>query len=252
MVRRVVGDGEDLGDRDRVGGAQPRQPGGLGREEVRRARRDASWRTPAGRRRDRPRTHTATSPPRTRVAATMPAPRLRSITLRSVVIQAPRRYRRRIRDDVRLVQDRRGAVPYALVMAPRFDVIGVVVADMATSLAFYRRLGLDVPPDADASPHVEVALPGRPAAGVRHRGDRSRSFDELVGRGRAVAIASPWRSRATRRPTSTPPTRRSSTRGARGTSTPWDAFWGQRYAVVLDPDGGHVELFAPLGRQRVS
>ena len=25
---------------------------------------------------------------------------------------------------------------------------------------------------------------------------------------------------------------------------PWDAFWGQRYAVVVDPDGHHVDLFA--------
>jgi uncharacterized glyoxalase superfamily protein PhnB len=28
---------------------------------------------------------------------------------------------------------------------------------------------------------------------------------------------------------------------------PWDAFWGQRYAQVLDPDGNQVDLFAPLG-----
>jgi hypothetical protein len=27
---------------------------------------------------------------------------------------------------------------------------------------------------------------------------------------------------------------------------PWDAFWGQRYAIVLDPDGTHVELSAAL------
>jgi catechol 2,3-dioxygenase-like lactoylglutathione lyase family enzyme len=27
---------------------------------------------------------------------------------------------------------------------------------------------------------------------------------------------------------------------------PWDAFWGQRYAQVLDPDGNIVDLFAPL------
>ncbi|MGH8930557.1 MAG: hypothetical protein ACRDZO_07995 [Egibacteraceae bacterium] len=30
------------------------------------------------------------------------------------------------------------------------DLIGLVVADIATSLAFYRRPGLDIPPDADA------------------------------------------------------------------------------------------------------
>ncbi len=25
---------------------------------------------------------------------------------------------------------------------------------------------------------------------------------------------------------------------------PWDAFWGQRYAAVHDPDGNSAELFA--------
>lgn len=27
---------------------------------------------------------------------------------------------------------------------------------------------------------------------------------------------------------------------------PWDAFWGQRYSSVLDPDGNQVDIFAPL------
>jgi uncharacterized glyoxalase superfamily protein PhnB len=27
---------------------------------------------------------------------------------------------------------------------------------------------------------------------------------------------------------------------------PWDAFWGQRYAIVKDPDGYMVDLFANL------
>jgi uncharacterized glyoxalase superfamily protein PhnB len=27
---------------------------------------------------------------------------------------------------------------------------------------------------------------------------------------------------------------------------PWDAFWGQRYAQLRDPDGVPVDLFAPL------
>lgn len=34
--------------------------------------------------------------------------------------------------------------------------------------------------------------------------------------------------------------------GYRGHKAPWDAFWGQRYAVVHDPDGNHVDLFTPL------
>ena len=33
--------------------------------------------------------------------------------------------------------------------------------------------------------------------------------------------------------------------GYDGYKKPWDAFWGQRYAVVHDPDGNAVDLFAP-------
>lgn len=34
--------------------------------------------------------------------------------------------------------------------------------------------------------------------------------------------------------------------GFAGHKEPWDAFWGQRYAQVTDPDGNKVDLFAPL------
>ena len=39
-------------------------------------------------------------------------------------------------------------------------LVGIVVADMARALAFYRLLGLDIPAGADAEPHVDVGLPG--------------------------------------------------------------------------------------------
>jgi uncharacterized glyoxalase superfamily protein PhnB len=34
--------------------------------------------------------------------------------------------------------------------------------------------------------------------------------------------------------------------GHEGHVEPFDAFWGQRYAVVHDPDGNSVDLYAPL------
>lgn len=43
---------------------------------------------------------------------------------------------------------------------PQLDVVGIVVDDMPKSLAFYRQLGLDMPAEADARPHVEAALAG--------------------------------------------------------------------------------------------
>ena len=36
------------------------------------------------------------------------------------------------------------------------------------------------------------------------------------------------------------------TAGHAGHKEPWDAFWGQRYAQVRDPDGNIVDLFASL------
>jgi uncharacterized glyoxalase superfamily protein PhnB len=34
--------------------------------------------------------------------------------------------------------------------------------------------------------------------------------------------------------------------GSESEKEPWDAFWGQRYASLHDPDGHTVDLFAPL------
>ncbi|MET7751526.1 VOC family protein [Micromonospora sp. NPDC005367] len=129
-------------------------------------------------------------------------------------------------------------------MTPRFDLIGLVTTDMARTLDFYRRLGLDIPAGAETEPHVEVALPG----GLRIAWDdvtTVRSFDPdwtpPIGSPRinlAFRCADPaevdrWYTELTEL-------------GHHGRLRPWDAFWGQRYAVLHDPDGNGVDLFAPL------
>lgn len=130
-------------------------------------------------------------------------------------------------------------------MTVQLNLIGLICADMPKTLAFYRRLGLALPPEADTEPHVEVTLPGglriawddeatiksvfpdwtRPTSGHRMNlaflCDSPAEVDELFA---ALTAA-----------------------GYEGLKQPWDAFWGQRYAVVHDPDGNPVDLFAPLG-----
>jgi catechol 2,3-dioxygenase-like lactoylglutathione lyase family enzyme len=129
-------------------------------------------------------------------------------------------------------------------MTPRLDLIGLVVSDLASSLAFYRRLGLAIPAEADSEPHVELSLPG----GLRlawDTVDTIRSFDpdwEPPTGGHRTALAF-----ACENPAEVDSV--TAELGAAGYSIhkqPWDAFWGQRYAVVLDPDGNAVDLFAPL------
>ncbi|MFJ8662100.1 VOC family protein [Streptomyces sp. NPDC093795] len=127
-------------------------------------------------------------------------------------------------------------------ITPRLDLVGLVVSDMAASLAFYRRLGLDVPEGAESAPHVEAALPG----GLRIAWDTEevvRSFDPGWRRpegGNRVELAfrcgSPGAVDAVYEELVAA--------GYEGHLKPWDAFWGQRYAVVLDPDGSGVSLFA--------
>ncbi len=128
--------------------------------------------------------------------------------------------------------------------SPRIDLIGLVVADMAASLAFYRQLGMELPADADGQPHVEVVLPG----GVRLAWDTVevvRSFDpgwQPPTGGHRVALAFDCGD-----PGGVDRTFAALvSAGHDGHLEPWDAFWGQRYAVVDDPDGNAVDLFAEL------
>ena len=125
---------------------------------------------------------------------------------------------------------------------PQLDALSVVVRDMAASMAFYRLCGLAVPDDADSLPHVEVPL-----------GDGFRIMFDAES---AIASWDPhW--------TSPPPGGRSAlafrcaspaevdavyesliAAGHAVHLAPFDAFWGQRYASVQDPDGTTVDLYA--------
>jgi catechol 2,3-dioxygenase-like lactoylglutathione lyase family enzyme len=128
-------------------------------------------------------------------------------------------------------------------MQARLDMIGLVVEDMTRSLAFYRRLGLDLPPEADQEPHAETTLAG----GLRLAWDTAetvRSFDPSWAPpsgsprvGLAFFFETPAEVDAAYQELTAA--------GYDGHKEPWDAFWGQRYAVIHDPDGNSVELFAP-------
>ncbi len=130
-------------------------------------------------------------------------------------------------------------------MKLRPALIELVVVDMAATLAFYRRLGLDIPQTADGEPHVDIELPG----GMRLAWDTEetiRSFDPgwspPAGGGHRAALAFACES-----PAEVDEAWQDLTAaGYQGHLEPWDAFWGMRYAVVLDPDGRPVDLFAVL------
>ena len=127
-------------------------------------------------------------------------------------------------------------------MTARFDAIGMVVTDMAATLAFYRMLGLDIAPGLETEGHVEAELPG----GSRIMWDtvdvvQSFSEWEPATGGHRVSLAF----RCATPADVDAAYERLTAAGHRGHLAPFDAFWGQRYATVLDPDGNPVDLFAP-------
>jgi len=143
--------------------------------------------------------------------------------------------------------DRAGHAGYGTPMAsdaPVLAQLNLVVADMAASVAFYRRLGLTID---DSHPwsghHIDIPMPGgfelhldtvefarrwnrgcRGQAGTAHtvigfnvpsREAVDRIYADLTGAGYA------------------------------GQQPPYDAFWGARYAVVEDPDGNPIGVMSP-------
>ncbi|HVT75574.1 MAG TPA: VOC family protein [Acidimicrobiales bacterium] len=130
----------------------------------------------------------------------------------------------------------------------RFGGVDIVARDMRASVAFYRELGVDIPDDEvwikdGVMHHWHTAFDGEhgmdidsdaltrsyapdwpAAAGVvitfrtESRADVDALHDHMVGLGH--------------------PSQRA----------PFDAFWGARYAVLVDPDGNHVSLMSPMDK----
>ena len=123
------------------------------------------------------------------------------------------------------------------------DLIGIVVRDMAASLRFYSLLGLDIPPNMESEQHVEVILPN----GFRIAWDSQEMIKSIYPAwiepvGQRMTLAFKCKSPAEVDTLYD----RVVQSGYRRHQAPWDAFWGQRYAVVFDPDGNLVDLFARL------
>jgi catechol 2,3-dioxygenase-like lactoylglutathione lyase family enzyme len=125
---------------------------------------------------------------------------------------------------------------------PQLNAIGIVVSDMAKSIRFYRVLGVDVPETPEEG-HVDISLPN----GVRLMLDKEEVITSFLpewtrATGNQMSIAFECQSAAEVDEAYA----RVVDAGFHGEKEPWDAFWGQRYAQLQDPDGVGVDLYAAL------
>lgn len=119
--------------------------------------------------------------------------------------------------------------------------VNLVVRDMAATLEFYRRLGVEIadnaPPPWDRHHRNAVAPEGSTldfdldsAEFAAHWGyDGTGAVLSFLFESREAVDAAYADLLGA---------------GYRGSREPWDAFWGARFALVLDPDGNGVGLLS--------
>jgi catechol 2,3-dioxygenase-like lactoylglutathione lyase family enzyme len=122
------------------------------------------------------------------------------------------------------------------------NAIGIVSDDPEKSMHFYALLGVNFKKNGDHD-HFEAAT----ESGVRLMLDSVEliqtfepTYQKRPGTGPVLCFQQPSPARVDE------VYRQVLAAGFTGKKAPWDAFWGQRYACVLDPDGNQIDLFAAL------
>ena len=142
---------------------------------------------------------------------------------------------------------------------PILDQINLVCGDLDASIAFYRRLGVEIPDagvwrtptgghhagaaDPSAGQAIDFDLDSTAFAPYWNAGWKDRT--DLRGRV-VVGFGVPTRADVD------DVFRDMTSAGYRGLQEPHDAFWGARYAIIEDPDGVAVGLMSPVSPDKKS
>jgi catechol 2,3-dioxygenase-like lactoylglutathione lyase family enzyme len=124
-------------------------------------------------------------------------------------------------------------------MKPRLNAVGVTTSDLARTVEFYRLLGFEFPEYKEDEGHIEARTSDGSA---RLMIDTKQIVKDIIGEDPkpgnhssfAVEYASPQEVNLVAKGVKEA--------GFLVSKEPWDAFWGQRYAIVEDPDGYKVEF----------
>jgi len=141
-------------------------------------------------------------------------------------------------------------------MRPTLSQVNIVSGNVDASIAFYRRLGVDITDSriwrtATGAHHV-TAIESRAGEAASLDLD-SAAFAQMWNKGWAgrkdlagrVVVGFSVRSRQEVDRLYGEMT----VAGHRGLQAPFDAFWGARYAIVEDPDGIAVGLMSPISAE---
>lgn len=123
----------------------------------------------------------------------------------------------------------------------RLDAVAVSSKNMSKTVAFYELLGFEFPAWGPDDKHVEpVTKPGD----VRLMIDTAELMEQLTGHAPTPPNHSSFAMLCDSPAEVDSVAAALKDAGHTLTVEPWDAFWGQRYATVKDPDGYQIDIFA--------
>jgi uncharacterized glyoxalase superfamily protein PhnB len=123
----------------------------------------------------------------------------------------------------------------------RLDAITVTSRDMVKSAKFYALLGFEFPKFEADTKHLE---PTTKNGDVRLMIDDADLMKSMTGVDPKPPTYSPFAIKCDTPAEVDQCVARVKAAGFVVVKEPWDAFWGQRYAILADPDGCTVDLFA--------
>jgi catechol 2,3-dioxygenase-like lactoylglutathione lyase family enzyme len=125
----------------------------------------------------------------------------------------------------------------------KIDAVEVTTGEMKRTVAFYSLLGFEFSEFKEDEDHLE---PKTPDGSARLMIDTKKMMTEMLGTppkpGNHGSFAIQYGSPAEIDRVA----KKVKEGGFKLVKEPWDAFWGQRYAVVQDPDGYQIDLYAQL------
>lgn len=125
----------------------------------------------------------------------------------------------------------------------KINAVAVASSNLKKTVEFYKLIGFNFPDFAEDEQHVDsIHKPGE----TRLMIDSKKLMTELLGKAPVPANHSNFAIEFDTPSEIDTITKNLHSNGFTVLKQPWDAFWGQRYAVVVDPDGYHVDLYANL------
>ena len=125
----------------------------------------------------------------------------------------------------------------------KLDAVAVTSRDFAKTAKFYALLGFSFPTFAPDDKHLEAVTP---PGEVRLIIDDAELIRGITGTAPVPPTHSSFAIKCDSPAAVDAAIAAVRKAGFTVVKDPWDAFWGQRYAIVADPEGYMTDLFAPL------